>query len=247
MCQLLCKVSIDAEAEQIGTKVSVDPKIWDATTGRASGKSRNALEVNAAIEKLTKTITGHYHQIRGSLGFVTAELVKNALKGISQKSLTLMNLFEEHNAEFLRRVGVDRKIEAYNLYVLSAKHLRAFLQKAYGSDNVTLRSLTPEFYDAYDLFLRTDRGLKQRTLSEHIIILKKMTRRAVAQGTLKRDPFHNLNPEQPPKVSRHLKLEELERIMAYVPKRENLRRVRDWFIFSIFTFVALMQNNLVVN
>lgn len=28
-CQLLCKVSIDAEWEQIGTKVSVNPAIWN--------------------------------------------------------------------------------------------------------------------------------------------------------------------------------------------------------------------------
>jgi hypothetical protein len=85
MCQLLCKVSIDAEAEQIGTKVSVDPSLWDATTGRAIGRSRNALEVNSAIDELTKKITDHYHQIRGSLGFVTAELVKNALKEPSKQ------------------------------------------------------------------------------------------------------------------------------------------------------------------
>ena len=28
-CQLLCKVSIDAECEQISTKVSVNPSIWN--------------------------------------------------------------------------------------------------------------------------------------------------------------------------------------------------------------------------
>lgn len=28
-CQLLCKISIDAKWEQIGTKVSVNPAIWN--------------------------------------------------------------------------------------------------------------------------------------------------------------------------------------------------------------------------
>jgi site-specific recombinase XerD len=238
MCQLLCKVSIDAEAEQIGTKVSVDPKIWNPQEGKAAGKSRNALEINAAIEKLTKTITGHYHQIRGNLGFVTAELVKNALKGIAQKPLTLMKLFEEHNAEFLQRVGVDRKKEMYEVYRLSAKHLQAFLRAKYEVDDVSLRSLTSDFYDAFDLFLRKDKGLMPKTAHQHLYNLKKITRRAVGQGTLRRDPFHTLRPPLPPLRSRHLTMEELERVMAYVPKRENLRRVRDWFIFSTFTGLA---------
>lgn len=37
MCQLLCKVSIDAEWEQIGTKVSVNPAIWNPEKGRTDG------------------------------------------------------------------------------------------------------------------------------------------------------------------------------------------------------------------
>ena len=237
-CQLLCKISIDAEAEQIGTKVSVDPALWDTTRGCASGRSRNALEVNTAIEELTNKITDHYHQIRGDLGFVTAELVKNALNGVAQKPLTLMKLFKEHNVEFYQRVGVDRGREAYELYVLSVKHLAAFLQSKYETDDVSLRSLNPDFYDAFDLFLRKDKGLMPKTVHQHLYNLKKMTRRAVGQGTLRRDPFHTLHPSLPPLQSRHLKLEELERIMAYVPQRENLRRVRDWFIFSTFTGLA---------
>ncbi len=65
-----------------------------------------------------------------------------------------------------------------------------------------------------------------------------MTRRAVSEGTLRHDPFHTLHPSLPPLRSRHLKLEELERLMTYIPQRENLRRVRDWFLFSTFTGLA---------
>lgn len=85
MCQLLCKVSIDAEWEQIGTKASVNPDIWNPETGRADGRSENAVTVNRAIDELTKEITEHYNHIKKSLGFVTAELVKN-LSRVSDKS-----------------------------------------------------------------------------------------------------------------------------------------------------------------
>ena len=239
--QLLCKISIDAESQQIGTKVSFDPALWDSVGGCAKGRSRAALEVNAAIEELTKKITDLYHQIRGGLGFVTAELVKNALNGVAQKPLTLMKLFEEHNAEFFQRVGVDRGKEAYEIYVRSAKFLAAFLHKRYDTDDVSLRSLNPDFYDAFDLFLRKDKGLMPKTVHQHLYNLKKMTRRAVGQGTLRRDPYLNLHPALPPLRSRHLKIEDLERIMAYVPQRENLRLVRDWFIFSTFTGLAYVD------
>lgn len=235
MCQLLCNISIDAESQQVGTKVSVDPTLWDSTAGRAAGRSRNALQVNQAIDLLTERIKKHHKEIKESLGFVTAELVKNALKGIAQKPLMLMKLFEEHNDEFKKRVGVDRKKEAHDLYVVSYNHLLAFIRKKYNTDDVTLRSLDLRFYEDYDLFLRTDRGLQQKTVHQHLYNFKKITKRAFNQGTLRRDPYMKLFPELPPLKSRHLKLEDLEKLMRCTLDRPNLCRARDLFVFSTFT------------
>lgn len=238
LCQLLCKVSIDAEAAQIGTKVAVNPTIWNPTTGRADGRSHNANEVNRAIDALTEEIKAHYKRINLSLGFVTAELVKNAVKGIGQKPLTLLALFREHNEEFRKRVGIDRTKETYESYVRSYNHLRDFVQQRYGQEDITLRSLDREFYDAFDLFLRTERRLQQKSVHEHLYRLKKMTVRAVNQGTLRRDPYAALHPELPKRRSRHLKLDELKRLLAEQVADPELRRARDWFIFSTFTGLA---------
>ena len=237
-CQLLCKVSIDAEWEQIGTKASVNPDIWNPETGRADGRSENAVTVNRAIDELTREITNHYNHIKKSLGFVTAELVKNAVKGIGQKPVTLLALFREHNEEFKKRIGVDRIKETYDSYQRSYKHLAAFVQEKKGVEDITLRSLDKVFYDDFEIFLQTDCKMKPKTVHEHMYRLKKMTMRAVSQGTLRRDPYCRLHPELPKRKSRHLKLEDLKTLMSTQIDKPNLQRVRDWFIFSTFTGLA---------
>lgn len=237
-CQLLCKVSIDAEWEQIGTKASVNPDIWNPETGCADGRSENAVTVNRAIDKLTREITNHYIHIKKSLGFVTAELVKNAVKGIGQKPVTLLALFREHNEEFKKRIGVDRIKETYDSYQRSYKHLAAFIQEKKGVEDITLRSLDKVFYDDFEIFLQTDCKMKPKTVHEHLYRLKKMTMRAVSQGTLRRDPYCRLHPELPKRKSRHLKLEDLKTLMSTQIDKPNLQRVRDWFIFSTFTGLA---------
>lgn len=234
-CKVFCNISINGLSELIGTKIYVKPTLWIAGGGRASGRSQNALRVNELIDKLEVEIRNHYHNIKESLGFVTAELIKNAVQGVAQKQVTLMKLFEEHNEEFKKRVGVDRGKEAYKLYEVSYNHLLAFIRKHYDADDITLRSLDLKFYDAYELFLRTDRGLQQKTVHQHLYNFKKITKRAFNQGTLRRDPYMKLFPKLPPLKSRHLKLEELERLMAYEPDKPNLCRARDMFIFSTFT------------
>lgn len=238
MCQLLCKVSIDADWEQIGTKVSVNPSIWNPEEGRADGRSENAVTVNRAIDDLTREINGHYRRIKNSLGFITAELVKNAVKGIGQKPLTLLALFREHNEEFKKRVGIDRKKETYDSYLRSYKILSAFIREKKGVEDVTLRSLDRVFYDDFDLFLRTDCDLKPKSVHEHLYRLKKLTMRAVSQGTLRRDPYCRLHPELPKRKSRHMKLEDLKTLMATPVEKPQLQFVRDMFIFSTFTGLA---------
>ena len=240
-CQLLCKVSIDAEWEQIGTKASVNPDIWNPETGRADGRSENAVTVNRAIDELTREITNHYNHIKKSLGFVTAELVKNAVKGIGQKPVTLLALFREHNEEFKKRIGVDRIKETYDSYQRSYKHLAAFIQEKKGVEDITLRSLDKVFYDDFEIFLQTDCKMKPKTVHEHLYRLKKMTMRAVSQGTLRRDPYCRLHPELPKRKSRHLKLEDLKTLMSTQIDKPNLQRVRDWFIFSTFTGLAYVD------
>lgn len=237
-CQLLCKVSIDAEWEQIGTKVSVNPSIWNPEKGRADGRSENAVVVNRAIGELTKEITGHYNNIKNSLGFITAELVKNAVMGIGQKPLTLLALFREHNEEFEKRIGLDRIKETHDSYLRSYKHLAAFIKDKKGVEDVTLRSLDKVFYDDFELFLCKDCGMRPKTVHEHLYRLKKMTRRAVSQGTLRRDPYCRLHPELPRRKSRHMKLEDLKKLMETPVEKPQLQFVRDMFIFSTFTGLA---------
>ena len=234
-CQLLCKVSIDAEWEQIGTKVSVNPAIWNPGKGRADGRSANAVTVNRAIDDLTAEIEGHYRRIKDSLGFITAELVKNAVKGIGQKPLTLLALFRDHNEEYRKRIGVDRIKETYDSYMRSYKHLSAFVHEKKGVEDVTLRSLDRAFYDDFEVFLRTDRDMSPKTVHEHLYRLKKMTMRAVSQGTLRRDPYCRLHPELPRRKSRHMKLEDLKKLMETPVEKPQLQFVRDMFIFSTFT------------
>ena len=108
MCQVLGRITVDAGIAQIGTKAEIDPALWDARAGRATGRSKQALAVNRTIARLTAQAEEYYAELVDSRGFVSAETVKNALKGVGRRPQTLLTLFEEHNEEFAKRVGVNR-------------------------------------------------------------------------------------------------------------------------------------------
>lgn len=80
--------------------------------------------------------------------------------------------------------------------------------------------------------------MKPKTVHEHLYRLKKMTKRAVSQGTLRRDPYCRLHPELPRRKIRHMKLADLKKLMETPVEKPQLQFVRDMFIFSTFTGLA---------
>ena len=85
MCPLMGRISINAEIAQFSAGIDIDPSLWDAKAYRMTGKSRHAAGTNYHIEQLTDRINRYYKQILDEQGYITAELVKNAVSGIGRK------------------------------------------------------------------------------------------------------------------------------------------------------------------
>lgn len=105
-------------------------------------------------------------------------------------------------------------------------------------EDVTLRNLDRMSYDNFEIFPRTDRNLKSKSVYEHPHCLKKLMMRAVSQGMLRHDPYCRLHPESPKRKSHHMKLEGLKILMTTPVGKPQLQFVRDMSIFSTFTELA---------
>ena len=81
LCSLMGRISINTEVAQFSTKMEVQPDLWDAKAYRLTGKSRTAKETNARIDRLEEDIRRYYKEILDEQGYITAELVKNAVNG----------------------------------------------------------------------------------------------------------------------------------------------------------------------
>lgn len=235
MCPLMGRISINAEVAQFSVGIDVDPSIWDAKAYRMTGKSRHAAETNYHIGQLTDRINRYYKQILDEQGYITAELVKNAVSGIGRKKENLLELFCEHNEEYAKQIGVTRSEGTFKTYKAVYKQLGCFLQTHYGMEDIPLRQLELSFIEKFDSYLRIEQGFTAYTVSGYTIILRKIVRRAISQGILHKNPFAAYIPEQPPRKRRHMTLEELEKFMSVRITAKHLCHTRDMFIFSTFT------------
>ena len=241
LCPLMGRISINTEVAQFSTKMEVQPDLWDSKLYRLRGNSRTAKETNAKIDRLEEDIRRYYKEILDEQGYITTELVKNAVNGIGQHKRNLLELYREYMDDYAKRVGVNRAAGSLKNHKNSYRALHKFISEQYGVCDVPLKKLDYAFIEKYDNFLRADMKYALSTVEGYIVMLKTMTRTALAQGTIPYNPFASFIPEKALRKHRHLTMDELQKLMDTHIQNKFLCRVRDLFIFSTFTGISYID------
>ena len=66
---------------QFNTKLEVNPKNWQAKTGKVSGRGAEFTRMNEMLDGIKATLYKHYQTILERDGYVTAEKVRNTFLG----------------------------------------------------------------------------------------------------------------------------------------------------------------------
>ena len=116
------RITLDGKVSQYSTGEDVQPKFWDANKGRAVIHGQNpetSIELrglNRKLEELEEKARTAYKKSVDSAGYVSAEIIKNAVTGKAQPKEHLLALFDEHNEEYAKRVGIDRTHHTYPIF-----------------------------------------------------------------------------------------------------------------------------------
>ena len=241
---LMCRITVDGEIKQFSCKMDVPPRLWDVKNSRASGKSVEAQRINLAVDKIRVEVNRRYQELMQADGYVTAAKLKDAYLAIGVKQETLLKLFEQHNAEFEKKVGHSRAQGTFTRYRTVCNHIREFLPHTYKREDIPLKELNLTFINDFEYFLRTEKKCRTNTVWGYMIVLKHIVSIARNDGHLPFNPFAGYI-NSPESVDRgYLTQTEIQTLMDASMKNATHELVRDLFVFSVFTNVALNKMNL---
>lgn len=237
-CPIMGRLTVSKTMVQFSTKINVSLSLWDTPFGRCKGKSKQAVEINGQLDKIRLSVSYHYQEIIAVKEKATAEQVKNAFSGIASEQETLVKYFEKHNANFAKRIGVNRTSHTGFEYENALRHLKNFLKHKYKVSDVPFSVLDNAFINSYDFYLRVELRLKPNTVLGIVTRMRKMIKYAVCEGITTSDPFINYAPERPKPQQKYLTRAELDKIMNTPLDHPNRYLTRDMFLFSCFTGLA---------
>lgn len=238
---IMGRVTINGSVAQFSCKLTIAKTMWDAKGNRAKGKSKEAREINLALDNIKAQIIKHYQRISDREAYVTAEMVRNAYQGIGTEYETLLGAFDKDNESFKKRIGIDRAASSYKVRVRSRNHLAAFIKKCYKRSDISMLELTPDFIKEFAAYLTAERNLKNATIWLNCMWLKGVVMRAHYNGLIPRNPFAQFHISPNVKEREYLTEDEIKTILSHEFESPTLTLVRDLFVFACFTALSFVD------
>lgn len=238
---IMIRITVDGEMEQLSSKLYVDPKLWDTRAGRAIGRSAKILELNSRLNDIQVILKDHYYDIQRRHGYVTAEMVRNAYMGITQREESLLKLYEQHLEDTKKLVGLSKADPTYRKYERMYRRVVEFMKKKYNITDIPLREIRYQFIVDLEFFLRTEYKYSQNTTYKCMKFFKQVINKAIRAGLITVDPFNGYKISIERVDRGFLSEDDLTKMMSKTFVSKRLEQVRDIFIFACFTGLAYID------
>lgn len=238
---VMLRIYLNNERLSLGsTGISVKSSQWDKEKERIKGRTTEALNTNLQLDNIASGLQSIFRRIEMS-DVVSLERIKSEFLGKKEEIDTLMQLFEKHNGDVAKQVGVSVGKATLQKYNVCKRHFSEFLERQYKRTDLKLTELTYVVIREFDLYLRTEVGQNTNTATKTMKTFKTITLLGQKMGVLLHDPFMNHRFHIEPVNRGFLTDEEILLIAHKDLGISRLELVRDIFIFSCFTGLAYID------
>lgn len=235
-CPIMGRLTVGGSECVFSAKMLAPRSLW--MSGRAKGKSAEAVEINWQLDELRASALAIYREQSAIRDRVTAEEVKCLLLGMAYGQETLLDYFRMFIEHFEKRVGVNRSAQSARTYRNTYNHVERFLSERLRLSDIPFSALDKSFVNKFDLYLRIERQLAPRTIILNMSRLHTVVNKALAAGIITADPFAGYESPRPEHKRRYLTGEELQRLMTTPLSVPRLYLIRDLFLFSCYTGIS---------
>ena len=183
------RITVDGIPKEISTGRQCGPDRWNANAGRCYGTKEDVKSLNAYLDTLQTKVYEARRRLLEKNETITAETLRNVLKGTNENARMIMKIFEQHNDEVKSLIGKDFSAATLERYKTAHDHTRSFMEWKYGLSDMDIKKLDYEFVSQYEFWLKSVRNCNHNTTIKYISNFRKIVNRCIRNGWLDRDPF----------------------------------------------------------
>jgi len=167
--------------------------------------------------------------------------VKYKYLGKDVKRKMLITLFEEHNLQMEKLVGIEFALGTWKRYHTTKSHVTEYVRAEYRKEDIPVRDVDLKFIKGFEYFLKVTKACNHNSALKYVNNFKKIVRIAVANEWLAKDPFYNYKVQFKTVEREFLTKDELQALIDKKIEGERLGIVRDMFVLCCFTGLAYVD------
>lgn len=238
---IMVKVTVNGESVQFNSKVNVDPAIWDSKAGKVISRSKEAADINIALDNLRVAIRKSYNKQMEDYGYAMPEKIRNQVLGLEKGAKSLVEYIDLHNQQYENRVGVNTTRTTFIRYKLVKERVQDFLKLKYNVSDIPIRDLTPVVLENFYLYLRKDCKCENNSSMKTMQRLRKIVYFAKNMGEAMADPYQSFRVHFESVGREILTQEEIDIIYNKEFITGRLEQIRDVFIFACYTSLSYID------
>jgi len=235
LAPIYLRITINGERVEISVNKKVNPESWDKSTERVASRTEPARMINTALNNLMGKVDRYFSNLDLKDETISVHQIIAELKGKSQNQMTLVKAYEFYIARLEELVGVDYTPNTIKVYKSSLNGLKDFILHQYNKTDIRLCDLNNNFIESYDAYLKSIQGLNHNSAVRHLKNLSSVLNKAVGNKWIQENPCkgYNFGYANPPRS--YLTEDEINTLYKKNFSIKRLARVRDVFIFQIYT------------
>ncbi len=209
--------------------------------------TKNNHSINLELSKKKALVYSKLVELNNAGKRVTAAILKDLITGKSQVKTRILSYL----ASYIDELKIKDQIKqiSLNKYYQSETSLKKYISGKYGLEDLNIDEVNYDFINGYDLFLKKTENLHKNTINKYHSRLRTLCLKALAEGIVSKQPYANFKLISQKTERDYLTQNEVNAIAgANLAKNESLEKVRDLFLFSVYTGMRFQDaQNLTVD
>ena len=237
---IYCRIVMDNLRKQFSTGIDIPSNEWDKLKQKAKGKSIENKTINLHIDQIKNKLTEAETRLMiEKPDNYSIEDIYLIFKGeYEENTPTLLKLFKERLDKMEKLVGSEYTIRTFRKFKEVFKHVKDFLRDSYKISDISFKKLDFKFIQNFQEYLLIQKKHKPITITKIIQRVNQIVLLAVKYKYIQEHPFKGYKPLKEAKQLVFLTEEEVKTLENFQFIQERLERVRDYYLFSVYTGLA---------
>ena len=237
---IYCRISIAEDDKLFSTGLYILPKYWDKTKQKAKGKTAESESVNTHLEQLrSKLFNAETKLLIESPDNYTLNDIYLIFTGqYADNSPTLLKLFKERLDKMEKLVGSEYTIRTFRKFKEVYQHAQDYIRHNYKVQDIPFKKLDFKFIQDFQEYLLIHKRHKPITVNKIVQRVNQIVLLAVKYKYIAEHPFKGYKPLKEVKQLVFLTEDEVKQLETYEFAQARLERVRDYYMFSVYTGLA---------